>query len=1171
MAERKWTEAQLDAINREGKNILVSAAAGSGKTAVLTRRIIGKLTSPDSPADISKMLVVTFTKAAASELKERISSALSDAIADNPGDRRLQRQFVLLQKAQISTIHGFCLDLIKKNFDRLGISPSSKVSDEAQTSLMKQQTADNVIDNYYSGLPGYDDIENFADFADNFISLKDDRLSSILISVYDRVSSFPQGIGFLSDSAKELEKVADGGINGTVFGRLIKEHMTGLFSYYRDVFSDACEYFRDGDVFENKYLPAFEYEYGFVSSLLAAAEAGDTEKVGDIIAYRSPVKLGAVKKELQTEESSFYREARESFTKNALNRLTEQFLSQNDETVRKTARKTHDFVYKLYLFLSAFDRLFSAEKRKRDLLDYNDLERFAYDLLVGADGMPTETAKEISRGYDDIYIDEYQDVNRVQDAIFAAISSESSRFMVGDIKQSIYGFRGAEPSIFAGYRLNGEIDKIYLRHNFRCDAPIIDFVNLVCGTLFTSAGKTVPYDETDALVCGKAESGNAPVEIAVVDTGDFRAQGRRATEADFVADRIGRLIAEGYRPGDICILLRSASRAAAMYEDALSARGIICRNQLKRDLFVNPEVLLVMDILNVIDNPSRDIYLAGALKSPVFDFSLSELVRIRKCSEGGSLYSALKKYAGTNEAGAAKCRNFLDRLEAYRKLAAEPVDRLIWAIYCDTHIFALATGSDGEQDKKANLLMLYDYARKFESGSYRGLYNFIRYINDVLESGAGFEAAASESDNAVRIMTIHQSKGLEFPVVFLSDCGSAFSDADIKDRVLINRDFGTTMKLSDETGLASYDTVMRRAEAVGIKQISCDEEMRVLYVALTRAIKKLIVTAADTDPDTLISSSKMKARFGRSGNGYAYRTADSYISWILMAAHGYSVNVIHPEDNGEARELSETADIVPAFSPDEVSALAERFRERFSFVYPGAGQNIPAKLSVSELYPEVLDDYADAAKYSPDGADRMKMPAFVSEASATAADIGTATHQFMQFCDFGLLGGKGVDSEIVRLTSHGFIDAHTASLADRAAITRFTETPLFPALRDAEFIRRELRFNIRLPAGMFTADPLMRAALSDETVLVQGIMDCVFTDGNGKLTVLDYKTDRIPYELRHDRCAAREYIINRHIGQLSYYRLACREMMQRDVDRVLIYSFSLSEAIEIPKERFTEA
>lgn len=1168
MAERKWTEAQLDAISREGKSILVSAAAGSGKTAVLTRRIIGKLTSPESPADISKMLVVTFTKAAASELKERISTALSDAIADDPGNKRLQRQFVLLQQAQISTIHGFCLNLIKKNFDRLGISPSSKVSDDAQTSLLKKQSAELVIESYYSGLPGYSDIANFAAFADNFISLKDERLSEILISVYDRVSAFPQGIKYLSDAAKELERVADEGINGTVFGRLIKDHMTGIFSYYRDIFADACEYFRDGDVFESKYLPTFEYEYCFASSLLAAAEAGDTEKIKDIIAYRSPVNLGAVKKELQTDECAFYREARETFTKTTLNKLNDQFLSQDDETVRKTARKTHDLVYRLYLFVSAFDRIFSAEKRRRDLLDYNDLERFAYGLLVSENGQPTETAIELSRGYDDIYIDEYQDVNKIQDAIFAAISCDASRFMVGDIKQSIYGFRGAEPSIFAGYRANDEIDKIYLRHNFRCDAPIIDFVNLVCGTLFVTAGKTVPYDETDALVCGKAGSGDSPVEIDIVDTGDLRALGRRTTEADFVAGRIKSLIQEGYRPGDICILLRSASRAAALYEEALSSKGISCRNQLKRDLFVNPEVLLVMDILNVIDNPSRDIYLAGALKSPIFDFSISELVMIRKCSAAGSLFSALKKYA--EETGSPKCRSFLEKLDYYRKLAAQPVDRLIWAIYCDTHIFALATGSDGEQDKKANLLMLYNYARQFESGSYKGLYNFIRYINDVLETGTSFEASASETDNDVRIMTVHQSKGLEFPVVFLCDCGSSFSDADIKDRVLIDRDLGTTMKLSDDSGLASYDTVLRRAEAVGIKQKSCDEEIRVLYVALTRAVNKLIITAADSDPSGLISSAQQRARFGRSGNGYAFRTADSYIAWILMAAHSHPVNIISPPEDDTAAYTAATDDVKPDYSADEISELAEKLKKKFSFVYPGAGPGIPAKLSVSELYPEVLDDYADSAKYAPDGGS-MKTPAFISETTSSAADIGTATHQFMQFCDFRLLEENGVDDEIKRLTASGFLDAHTASLVDRPAVSRFTRTDLFPALRDAGFIKRELRFNIRLPAAMFTADQLMREALTGERVLVQGIMDCVFTDREGRLTVLDYKTDRIPHELLSDRDAAREYIIERHIGQLSYYRLACREMMQRRVDTVIIYSFSLSEAIVIPEDRFTEA
>lgn len=1169
MAERKWTEAQLDAINREGKSILVSAAAGSGKTAVLTRRIIRKLTSPDSPADISRMLVVTFTKAAASELKERISAALSNAIADDPGNKRLQRQFILLQKAQISTIHGFCLDLIRKNFDRLGISPSSKVSDEAQTSLMMQQTADIVIDNYYSGLPGYDDIEDFAAFADNFISLKDDRLSAILISVYDRVSSFPQGIEFLSDSAKELDTVANGGINSTVFGKLIKEYSVGMISYYRDIFSEACDFFRDGDVFEDKYLPAFEYEYSFASLLLSAAETENTDLLGDLIAHRSAPKLGAVKKELQTEISDFYRESRDEFTKKALNRLSEHFLSHDDETVRMTAKKTRDLVYKLYLFLSAFERLYSSEKKKRDLLDYNDLERYAYKLLIGNDGQPTEAAKEISHGYDDIYIDEYQDVNRVQDAIFTAISSDSSRFMVGDIKQSIYGFRGAEPSLFAGYRQNNSVEKIYLRHNFRCDSPIIDFVNLVCGTLFTSAGKTVPYDETDALVCGKSDSGDTPVEIDIVDTGDLKALEKRSSEAEFVADRIKCLINEGQRPGDICILLRSASRAAVLYEEALTARGIHCKNQLKRDLFVNPEVLLVMDILNVIDNPSRDIYLAGALKSPVFDFSLSELVKIRRCSDTGSLYSALKKY--TDETGSPKCKSFLERLEAYRRLATEPVDKLIWAVYCDTHIFSLATGSDGEQDKKANLLMLYDYARKFESGSFKGLYNFIRYINDVLESGAAFEAAAAESDNAVRIMTIHQSKGLEFPTVFLCDCGSAFSDADIKENVFIDREFGITMKLSDDTGLASYETVMRRAEAVGIKQKNCDEEMRVLYVAMTRAINRLIITAADRDPDGLITSSRMSARFGRSGDGYAYKTAGSYISWILMAAgHAYKVNVICPEESNTTAASVETKQAVAEFRREEINALAEKLRKRFSFVYPGHGQSIPAKLSVSELYPELLDENPDAAIYSADGTDKMKTPSFIGNTSETAADIGTATHQFMQFCDFRLLGKNGTDSELERLSSRGFLDTHTASLVDRAAVARFIETPLFSALRDADFIRRELRFNIKLPATLFTTDPTLRVSLSEETVLVQGIMDCVFTDRDGRLTVLDYKTDRIPYELRHDRAAARKLIIDRHLGQLSYYRLVCREMMQRNVDRVLIYSFSLSEAIEIPPELFTE-
>ncbi len=1182
MPERKWTEAQLDAIHRNGKNILVSAAAGSGKTAVLTKRIIEKLTDKENPADISRMLIVTFTKAAANELKERIAKAVSEAIAKNPYDKRLKHQYILLQNAKISTIHGFCFDLIKKNFEQIGLSPSVSVSDQTQSSLMMEQVADLVIDNYYSSVPGYHDIENFAEFADNFISLKDNKLSEMLISVYEKVASFPRGIEFLADSAYQLEKVIEEGIYSSVWGKQITAHLCDVFGYYNKIFSDACDFFQNDDIYADKYYPSFEYEYRYAASLFEAARSHDIEKVKKVLESRSPVPLKPLKKEYQTDDCLFYRNARTEFG-NKLTKICELFFSQNDETVRKTAVKTHDFVRKLYLFLKSFEKLYSAEKRKRDLLDFNDLERTAYKLLVDESGKPTKAAISVSHDFDEIYIDEYQDVNKLQDMIFTAISTASSRFMVGDIKQSIYGFRGAEPALFAAYRLDNRIDKIYLSHNFRCDKPIIDFVNLVCGSLFTSAGKTVPYDSSDELICGKQGSGDDKVEIHIVASEKGKSAERRTVEAEFVAERISSLISEGYSPRDICILLRSASRSAAIYEDALKKLNIPCQNQVSKDLFVNPEVLLVMNILNVIDNPSRDIYLAGTLKSPIFNFTLSELVTIRNYAKEGSLFFALKQY--TADYHFEKGKYFLEKLEQYRKLSFEPVDKLIWAIYCDTHIFAMATGTDEKNsfsDKKANLLMLYDYARKFESGSFKGLYNFIRYINDVLESGAGFDSASasSEAEQAVRVMTIHQSKGLEYPVVFLCDCAASFSNADTQEKVLIDKDFGTAMKLSDDTGLATYDTLMRRAEALGISEKNCEEEIRVLYVALTRAVNKLIITASDNDPEKLVEDCRHLSRYSDCANGYVYQIRDNFISWILISSIGkYLPNIVRilsadetksesmeDKTTGNTQSIPENKEV--ACCEEEIKKLEDEFRNRFNFRYPGNGYLIPAKLSVSELYPEVLDEYDDSVKYSSKRKEKMKKPSFMLESDTDAADRGTATHQFMQFCDFALLEKYGVDHEIKRLIDYGFLDAFTSELIEKEAINRFLSSDIFFSLRDAEFIKREIRFNAKLPASIFTSEPEMKESLKNETVLVQGIMDCVFTDTREKLTILDYKTDRIPYELRTDPKAAEEYLINKHINQLSYYLLACEKLMCRPADRVVLYSFSLAKAIDIPPKRF---
>ncbi|MBE6637472.1 MAG: hypothetical protein E7618_06690 [Ruminococcaceae bacterium] len=1168
MAIRNWTPSQLAAITATDHDILVSAAAGSGKTAVLTQRIIQKLTDPDHPADISRMLIVTYTKAAAGELKERISKAVSAAMAENPGNKRLRRQYVLLGRANITTIHGFCLDLVRQNFERLGLSPAVSVSDATQTNLLRRQVADAVIESYYSSLPGYDDIEDFISFADNFITLRDSRLSDILLGLYEKISSYPQGVSFFEQSADEYQKIASGDFYATRFGEFLLLTLADQLRYYAALLKDACDCF-DCDVFRDKYYPAFLTDYATAKTLLGACESRDISAIRQALGNYTPGDLSSVKKELQNEETLFYKEIHGQF-KALIQKITTSYFSHTDAEIQHTATESATFLSKLYRFLLAFDRRYRYEKRIRGFLDFSDLERYACELLTDSEGKPTALADSVSSHFDEIYIDEYQDVNKIQDMIFLALSRHASRFMVGDIKQSIYGFRGGEPSLFADYRLDPSVKKIYLSDNFRCDRPIIQFVNDICGELFTQFGHTVPYDETDALVCGKGGEGEHTVELHLLEKKKGSAREKRMAEAAFVADRIAVLIKEGASPGDICILLRSTSRASTEFAEALEAKGIRCHNDIKRNLFVNPEVLLAMNLLQVIDNPTRDIYLAGLLKSPLYHVTLSELIQIRKACPDGSLYDALRQY--TASYGFGKGEHFLQKLAEYRQRANDPVDTLLFYLYHDTNLLSLVAKEvtpEEAMQKKANLLALYEHARSFESSTFKGLYHFIHYITDMLDAEADIPepTAADDMQNTVRIMSIHQSKGLEFPIVFLSDTTGRFNDTDSYQSVLIDRHFGASLKLSDSTGLASIDTLFRRTEGLAISLKNADEEIRVLYVALTRAIHRLIVTGCVSDAEKKIADCHHLSRYSEKPTGYLYYENRSYWDWILIAAKGRyqpTVTVLDNRAEEEDTEAPISLDDTIFIDEEEVSRFMVLFRHRFAISEAQTATSaLPAKLSVSELYPTILDEYDDALKLADTRKNNMRSPRFIAE-SDTSTDRGTATHLFMQFCDFDRLHEHGIDREIDHLLSLGYLEKHIATLIHRPAIERFLKSDLFPELRQADFIRRELRFNIRLPAAAFTADEGTRLAVTNESILVQGIMDCVFTDSQGRLTILDYKTDRIPKALMETEGAPEQFLIERHREQLSYYRAACERMFCRQVDRVLLYSFALGRSILVP-------
>lgn len=1181
----KWTKAQETAIDSRGRTLLVSAAAGSGKTAVLTARIIKRLMDPHNPIDISRMLVVTFTKAAAAELRSRIQKALSEEITANPSNHALSRQAVKLGYAKICTIHSFCYDIIRSNFEQLGIGANVRVADDTEIKIIYSDVMERVINELYDAQPESCIINDFAAFADNFITDRDERLNDIMNGIYNKVRSFPDGVEYIKKSSEYMISASSEEFLNSRFGVIISDDIKKQLEYFISVYSDAIIYLAGEAVYEKNYLPAFEYDLNFMNNLNRLLDKGIYSEIKIFLNSYNRPKLGSgVKKEMQTDETDFYRKVRDDFnTQRKI--ILDRYFSLDEIQIKENMLKTAQLCHEIYMLLRLFEEKLIAEKKSRCIVDFNDLEQMTYKLLY-KDGLPTSFAREQALRYDEIYIDEYQDVNELQDKIFNAVSNDYNRFMVGDIKQSIYGFRGASPEIFSDYRdrfpkyseKNSAANTIFLSDNFRCDTSIIDFTNIIFKGLFSNNSGYVPYYDEDRLIYSKNDNGHisARVEVAVIkkvietENDDDASESSSSNEAVYVVNRIRLLIKEGYSPKDITILLRSAKNNAQLFETELAKLGMPYYNGVTRDFFENAEVLLMLCVLNCIDNPTRDIYLAGALKSSLFGVTLNELVQIRTYGGDGSLYDALKEY--TSKFAFSKGIYFIDKLTIYRKYAeGQPVDRLIWFIYRDTSIMSLIYDNDktGKNIRRSNLMLLYEYARRFEASSFRGLYNFIRYLNDIISERETLETAkiSAESDDAVKIMTVHQSKGLEFPVCFLCGTEKKFNKSDIIPNILINRVTGMASKLRDNTGFARYDTSMRRAVALKIIENNLDEEMRVLYVALTRARERLIVTASSSDPQKLINACTLNARYI---SPYSLSESPSYIKWIITALKSvYYENCCILQIIDGINVISEREDKVnePLLTVEcndkSIEEIVDIIKERFEFRYPFMHMSkVPAKISVSELYPSVLDGEDTSAGFNtinkkPNLLERPRFMETTTPDKASSADRGTATHVFMQFCDFRKTERYGVKTELERLVTDSFIPRSSAELVNINQIQLFFNSRLYSAMKNSRRLWREIRFNIKLPASEFSADEDLKEQLADEYILVQGVIDCFFFDINDHLILVDYKTDYIPADMRDNLENVKKMLIDRHRLQLSYYKSACERITRKPVYAAYIYSFGL--------------
>ena len=1186
-----YTPAQQLAINTRNKSLLVSAAAGSGKTATLTERIIRSLTDKDTPVDIDSLLVVTFTRAAASELRQRISSSLSDALAADPTNKHLSEQLIKMSGAKISTIDSFSLEILRSNFDKLDISPSFRTADESELDVLAKSLMEDTIDDFYEAHPN-----EFSKITECFVNVRNNaNLSNIFLDLYSKTESLPDGIGFLKKAADRAKSDAEKDLLDGSFGVLIANEIREAMNYYISALSSFAERFPELDT-----LPFYVYDVTFAETLIKLVEAKCYEDCYTHIVSYAPLRRPNLSKiGLDGAVADTFVAMRDSL-KEKIKSLTVRFFSVSPKNISAVMQTTADITLWIYQLLSDFEARFDKEKRQKNVMSFTDIRRAAFRLLVNPDGSPTSTAIEYSNKFSQIYIDEYQDVDLVQDLMFSAISRPEARFMVGDIKQSIYVFRGAEPDVFANYRklfpdIGSEAAKdsscasIFMSNNFRCDSTVIDFANKVCSSVFEECTESIGYSSEDKLIFTKSTKDRVidetPVELTVIVPDDeddnvhegeeAKAEKGKQTEAKYIASRIAEILRDGKKadgtpilPHDIAVLYRAKNMGEYLSKE-LGAIGISSSSDADTDYFENPDVLLVLCLLNAIDNPQRDVYLAGLLRSPLFEFSLNELVKIRSAFDHShSLYDCVELFADGTDELSRKCMSFCETLSSFRDAAtAMPVDKLLKHLY-STDIF-LAAGLF-VSDPSSNLIRLYEYARKFEASSFKGLYNFISYINKMIEEKKKLPAEADVScEGKVSLLSIHHSKGLEFPVCFVCCTGSAFYMPELAESLVFDSHFGAAMKISDSTGFGRVNTPMREALITAMRKKRVEEEMRVLYVALTRAREKLIVTGSSRSKyDSITTKASLNRAFKCR---YSVLSSTTYLDWILTAldpegSYPYcNISFIKKQDIVSQKQTSNTEALEDTAS--DTTKAEEILRSRFSFVYPHrAATTLPAKISVSALL-DAEKDEDTVSIFDEDKAREYFAPSILegkTDSNISPTQRGTATHLFLQFCDFEKLKTDGVDAEIKRLIDRRFIPSESEQTVFKNELEAFLKSELFTKITNAKKLYREQRFNIVLPTSMLNSSPEFLEETKDEFLAVQGVIDLIIEEDNGNIFLYDYKTDRLSREELTDDEKLREKMLSRHEKQIGYYAEAVKRLFGKECSGAFIYSTHKASLIEIP-------
>lgn len=1136
--------------------------------------------------DINQLLIVTFTNAAASEMRERILEAIYKKIEENPNDNRLTRQITLLSKSNICTIDSFCLDVVKNNFYEIGISPNFRIADTTELELLKQETIEELFEEKYA-----ENNKDFIQLLETYSGyLSDDNLKELVLNIYNFIQSSPFPNDWLNQRVEMFNLDAKSDFINSEWGKIIVDNLkdNALDCKIRlENILKGLERFEELD----KFSRVIKSDINIMDLILKATKWDELYS----IVNENTFEKWPVDKKVTLEEKNIAKEKRDKIRKQYTKEI--EIINCTSEEANADLIYMYDVLKKLKEIVFEFGKKFGDIKAEKNIVDFNDVEHFALNILLKKDEnneyKPTEVAKRYAKKFNEIAIDEYQDSNLVQEYILKSISNGRNMFMVGDVKQSIYKFRQARPELFLHkykeYKLEEDIEednnckgiKIQLFKNFRSRKNILDTTNIIFENIMSTKLGDIDYNENEYLNLG-ANFEEIEQEIVADNTKVYVIENKEnedeeileepieniELESKFVAMKIKEIIdskklvydkKEGYRPvtyKDIVILLRATKERANIFEKEISNLGMPVFSDTSAEYLESIEIQTIMSLLKIIDNPMQDIPLVTVLRSYIGEFSDNELIEIRvNTNQHQTFYESMKQY-DKNIMLKNKIEMFFEKIKEWQKENEYlDLDELIWKIYEDTGYYNYVGLMPNGLLKQANLKSLFEKAKQYEKASFKGLYNFINFIDRLKTSSGDLSSAKliGENENVIRIMSIHKSKGLEFPVVFLSGSNKKFNMQDLNSNILLHQDLGIGVNYIDSKRKLQYTTLSKEAIKILSKTELLSEEMRVLYVALTRAKEQLIITGVSKDFEKEIKEKEEMLDLYKEENinRNILKKYKSYLDWIELVSlkeqensvieiekieKNRLLNIDKEDKNGKG--LKELNEKIKNTKNENLENIIKKLEWKYKDIN---ASKIESKTSVSKIKRKENISY-DLVNTS--------TPNFLKEdEKVSSARKGTITHLCLQ----KLNEKEQYTEEKINQILEGLVLKNIITIKEKETINvtqiyNFTKSTIWKELEQAKLVEKEKTFYINIPANEIYENDIK------DNILVQGIIDLYYINEKGELILVDYKTDYVKEE---------KELIEKYKVQLELYKKALEESLDRKVEKIYIYSTQLNKAIEI--------